>query len=161
LPASVCFATYGSTQLVDTMQLLLKDLKSVGIGATLDQKEYGGRTRRPAGSGSSTRWCSGRSRRFSSPTAFSSASTTAEPRNRSYVSDPALDDLLVRQRRAADLKSRREVINQIERHLAKPQYYVQAPSGTYVGVWDASLKNYGPNLGYDYGGRLTSAWLDR
>ena len=22
-------------------------------------------------------------------------------------------------------------------------------------------KNYGPNLGYDYGGRLRSAWLDR
>src|SRR5262249_61270246 len=40
-PASVCFATYGSTQLVDTMQLLLKDLKAVGIGAALDQKEDG------------------------------------------------------------------------------------------------------------------------
>ncbi|HET9854761.1 MAG TPA: twin-arginine translocation signal domain-containing protein [Methylomirabilota bacterium] len=23
------------------------------------------------------------------------------------------------------------------------------------------LKNYGPNLGYDYGGRLITAWLDR
>jgi len=28
-------------------------------------------------------------------------------------------------------------------------------------VWDAALKNYGPNLGYDYGGRLLAAWLDR
>ena len=24
-----------------------------------------------------------------------------------------------------------------------------------------ALKNYGPNLGYDYGGRLLQAWLDR
>ena len=28
-------------------------------------------------------------------------------------------------------------------------------------VWDGALRNYGPNLGYDYGGRLLSAWLDR
>ena len=39
--ASVCFSTYGSTVLVDQMQLLLKDLKAVGIDAKLDQKEYG------------------------------------------------------------------------------------------------------------------------
>ena len=84
-----------------------------------------------------------------------------EPRNRSHVSDPALDDLLVRQRRTTDLKARREVINQIERHLAKQQYYVQAPSSIYIGVWDNALKNYGPNIGYDYGGRLITAWLDR
>jgi len=31
--------------------------------------------------------------------------------------------------------------------------------GTYVTVGGAALKNYGPNLGYDYGGRLVSAWL--
>jgi ABC-type transport system substrate-binding protein len=28
-------------------------------------------------------------------------------------------------------------------------------------VWDPALKNYGPNLGYDYGGRLMAAGLDR
>ena len=27
--------------------------------------------------------------------------------------------------------------------------------------WDRALKNYAPNLGFDYGGRLTAAWLDR
>ncbi len=35
------------------------------------------------------------------------------------------------------------------------------PSGIYVGVWDRALKNYSPNLGFDYGGRLAAAWLDR
>jgi len=38
---------------------------------------------------------------------------------------------------------------------------VHAPTGTYIAVWDGALKNYGPNLGYDYGGRLLAAWLDR
>ena len=46
-------------------------------------------------------------------------------------------------------------------YLATQQYYVQLPSAVYVAVWDGALKNYGPNLGYDYGGRLMAAWLDR
>ena len=48
-----------------------------------------------------------------------------------------------------------------QRYLAGPQYDVQPPGGIYVAVWDGALKNYGPNLGYDYGGRLPRAWLDR
>ena len=35
------------------------------------------------------------------------------------------------------------------------------PSGVYIGVWEGALKNYAPNMGYDYGGRLQAAWLDR
>ena len=85
---------------------------------------------------------------------------TGEPRNRSLVPDPALDDLLVRQRRTDDV-ARREVINQIEWHVARQQYYVQALSGTYTTVWDPALTNYGPDLGYDYSGRLLAAWLGR
>ena len=30
-----------------------------------------------------------------------------------------------------------------------------------IAVWDGALKNYVPNLGYDWGGRLLAAWLDR
>ena len=40
-PGTMCFTTYGSTVLVDSMQLVLKNLKDVGIDAKLDQKEYG------------------------------------------------------------------------------------------------------------------------
>jgi len=161
LPASVCFATYGSTVLVDTMQLLLKDLKAVGIGATLDQKEYGA-YQATCRLGKFDSMVFGPLTPFLEPDSFLFGQYyTGEPRNRSHVADPALDDLLVRQRRTADVKGRREIINQIERHLAKQQYYVATPSGTYVAVWDAALKNYGPNLGYDYGGRLVAAWLDR
>jgi hypothetical protein len=38
---------------------------------------------------------------------------------------------------------------------------VQLPSAVTIAVWESTLKNYGPNLGYDYGGRLIAAWLDR
>ena len=143
------------------MQLLLKDLKTVGIDAKLDQKEYGA-YQATCRVGKFDSMVYGPLTPFVEPDSFLFGQYyTGEPRNRSHVSDPVLDDLLVRQRRVADPKARREVINQIERHLAKQQYYVQAPSGTYVGVWDAALKNYGPNIGYDYGGRLIAAWLDR
>ena len=161
LPVSVCFATYGSTVLVDTMQLLLKQLKDVGIDAKLDQKEYGAYQ-------ASCRVGKFESMGFGPLTPFLEPDNflfgqyyTGEPRNRSHVKDAALDDLLVRQRRTADLKARRDLIHQIQRHLARQQYYVHAPTATYVSVWDGALQNYGPNLGYDYGGRLLAAWLDR
>jgi hypothetical protein len=54
----------------------------------------------------------------------------------------------------------REVIHQIQRHLAVQQYYIHVPSGNYIAVWDPALRNYGP-LGYDYGGRMLAAWLER
>jgi peptide/nickel transport system substrate-binding protein len=159
--ASVCFATYGSTQLVDQMQLVLKYLKDVGIDAKLDQKEYGAYQ-------ATCRLGKFESMGFGPLTPFLEPDNflfgqyyTGEPRNRSHVADPALDDLLVRQRRIADVKARRDVIHQIQRHLAKQQYYVHVPSQVYIAVWDSALKNYGPNLGFDYGGRLVAAWLDR
>jgi len=160
-PASVCFNSYGSTVLVDTMQLVLKHLKAVGIDARLDQKEYGAyQATCRLGKFDSTVF--GPLTPFLDPDNFLFGQYfTGEPRNRSHVKDPALDDLLVRQRRTMDVRARRDVINDIQRHLAKQQYYVHVPTGTYIAVWDGALKNYGPNLGYDYGGRLLTAWLDR
>jgi peptide/nickel transport system substrate-binding protein len=160
-PASVCFATYGSTVLVDTMELVLKYLKDVGIEAKLDQREYGAYQ-------ASCRVGKFDSLGFGPLTPFLEPDNflfgqyyTGEIRNRSHVNDPVLDDLLVRQRRTLDVAKRREVIHEIQRHLAKQQYYVHTPSGVYVAVWEGALKNYGPNLGFDYGGRLRSAWLER
>jgi ABC-type transport system substrate-binding protein len=77
------------------------------------------------------------------------------------VNDPVVTDLLVRQRRTTDPARRREVLAELQRHLARQQYYVQLASPVAIAVWDGAVKNYGPNLGYDYGGRLMAAWLDR
>ena len=160
-PASVCFNSYGSTLLVDTMQLVLKHLKAVGIDAKLDQKEYGA-YQATCRLGKFDSMGFGPLTPFLEPDNFLFGQYyTGEPRNRSHVKDPVLDDLLVRQRRAMDVKARRDVIHEIQRHLAKQQYYVHVPSGTYIAVWEGALKNFGPNLGYDYGGRLITAWLDR
>src|SRR5262249_1139174 len=84
-----------------------------------------------------------------------------ELKNQSHVNDPVLGDLLIRQRRTADVAKRRELLHEIQRHAAKQQYYVYSPSGVYIGVWDAAVKNYVPNLGCAWGGRPLAGWPDR
>src|SRR6185295_8505455 len=91
---------------------------------------------------------------FLDPVNFINQYVPGEPKNQSQINDPVATDLIVRQRRTFDPAKRREVIHELQRHLAKQQYYIQIPSGIYVAVWDGARKNYGPNVGYDYGGRL-------
>ncbi len=160
-PGTMCFTTYGSTVLVDSMQLVLKYLKDVGIDAKLDQKEYGAYIA-SCFNGNFPSMTYGPQTPFLDPDNFLFAQYyPGEPKNQSHINDPVVADMLVRQRRTFDVAKRREIIHEIQRYLAKQQYYVQTPSGVYVAVWDGALKNYGPNLGYDYGGRLMAAWLDR
>ena len=87
------------TQLVDQMQLLLKHLKDVGIDAKLDQKEYGA-YQATCRMGKFDSMAFGPLTPFLEPDNFLFGQYyTGEPRNRSHVNDPVLDDLLVRQRR--------------------------------------------------------------
>ncbi|HET8577568.1 MAG TPA: ABC transporter substrate-binding protein [Methylomirabilota bacterium] len=159
--ATLDFTSYGSTILVDAMQLLLKYLKDLGIDAKLNQKEYGAYI-------TTTFYGKYDSMAFGPQTPFLDPDNflyglhvPGELKNQSHVNDPVLTDMLIRQRRTFDIAKRRELIYDVQRYLAKQQYYVYQPSQVYVGVWDGALKNYGPNIGYDYGGRLQAAWLDR
>ncbi len=159
--ATVDFTTYGSTLLVDVVQLVLKYLKDVGIDAKLNTLEYGAYIARVL-SGKHDSMGFGPYTPFLEPDGYLFFQYHAgEPRNTSIVNDPVAADLLVRQRRTLDVAKRREIIFDIQRYLAKQQYYVQLPSSVYVAVWDKALRNYGPNLGFDWGGRLMAAWLDR
>jgi peptide/nickel transport system substrate-binding protein len=159
--ATLDFTTYGSTALVDQMQLILKDLKTVGIDAKLNQKEYGAYI-------STTFYGKYDAMAFGPQTPFLDPDNflygqyyPGETKNHGLINDPVVADMLVRQRRTADVVKRREIIYDIQKYLAKQQYYVQMPSGVYLFVWDGAVKNFGPNVGYDQGGRLAAAWLDR
>jgi peptide/nickel transport system substrate-binding protein len=157
---SVCFHGYGSTALIDAAQLVVKYLKDVGIAATLDTKEYGAYI-------STCFFGKFNSMAYGPQTVLDPDHCLygwyypGELRNQSHITDPVVADMLVGQRRVTDVAKRRELIHEIQRYLATQQYYVQLPSAVYVAVWDGALKNYGPNLGFDYGGRLLAAWLDR
>ena len=160
-PGTICFATYGSTVVVDSAQLVVKYFKDVGIDAKLDQKEYGAYVS-TCFYGNFPSMAFGPQTPFLEPDNFLFGQYyPGERKNQSHSNDPVVADMLVRQRRTLDEAKRRQIVHEIQRHLAKQQYYVQLPSGIYIGVWDGALKNYGPNLGYDYGGRLMAAWLDR
>ena len=160
-PGNVCFTTYGSTVLVDSVQLVLKNLKDVGIDAKLDQKEYGAYIS-TCFYGNFPSMTYGPQTPFLEPDNFLFGQYyPGETKNQSHSNDPVVADALVRQRRTFDAGKRKEQILDIQRHLAKQQYYTQMPSGVYVAVWENAVKNYACNLGYDYGGRLMAAWLDR
>jgi peptide/nickel transport system substrate-binding protein len=160
-PGTVCFTTYGSTVLVDSVQMVLKNLKDIGIEAKLETKEYGAYIT-SCFYGKFDSMTYGPQTPFVDPDSFLFGQYyPGEPRNQSHINDPVVADMLVRQRRTFDVPKRRELIHEIQRHLAKQQYYVSTNSGVYVAVWDGALQNYGPNIGYDYGGRLLAAWLNR
>jgi peptide/nickel transport system substrate-binding protein len=160
-PGTMCFTTYGSTILVDTMQLVQKDLKAVGIDVKIDQKEYGAYIA-TCFYGKFDSMTFGPQTGFLEPDNFLFGQYYPEElKNQSHINDPVVADMLIRQRRTLDLAKRRDIIYDIQRHLAKQLYYVQMPSSIYIAVWEGALKNYGPNMGYDYGGRLMAAWLDR
>ena len=160
-PGTMCFTTYGTPVLVDIMQMVQKDLKAVGIDVKIDQKEYGAYIA-TCFYGKFDSMTFGPQTGFLEPDNFLFGQYYPEElKNQSHINDPVVADMLVRQRRTLDPIKRREVIYDIQRHLALQQYYVQMPSGVYVAVWEGALKNYGPNMGYDYGGRLQAAWLDR
>ena len=158
---SVCWATYGSTIVVDHAQLVVKYLKDVGIDARLDTKEYGAYI-------STCFYGKFDSMAFGPQTPFLDGDNylfgyyyPGELKNQSHVNDPVVADMIVRQRRTLDPAKRREIIHDIQRYLARQVYYTTSVGQVYTAVWDGALRNYGPNLGYDYGGRLVAAWLER
>jgi len=159
--ATMEFTTYGSQILIDMTQLVLKGLKDIGIDAKLNTKEYGAYI-------ATTFYGKFDSLAFGPQTGFQEPDNflygqyyPGELKNQSHINDPIVADMLVRQRRTQDVAKRREVIYDIQRYLAKQQYYVQMPSAIQIAVWDGALKNYATNVSYDYGGRLLAAWLDR
>src|SRR5262245_19285952 len=160
-PGSMCYTTYGSTILMDMIQLVQKDLKAIGIDAKIDQKEYGAYIA-TCFYGKFESMAFGPQTGFLEPDNFLFGQYYPEElKNQSHINDPVVADMLVRQRRTLDVAKRREIIHDIQRYLAKQQYYVQMPSQIYIGIWDGALRNYAPNMGYDYGGRLMAAWLER
>ena len=81
--------------------------------------------------------------------------------NSSGVDDPKLTEMIKLQRRTLDTAKRRELVYDIQRYLAEQVYYAYDGSVTTVSAWEPYVKNFSPNLGHDYGGRLMAAWLDR
>jgi len=153
-------ATMGwSPDYVDELQVTMQSWKEAGIDAELKNKEFGAFV-------STTIF--GKfdklmhSLRGGSPIADVSLQVThipGEPLNASGVDDPKLTEMIRLQRRTLDVAKRREIVYDIQRYLAEQIYYAYGPSVSAVAAWDPRVKNFAPNIGHDYGGRLMTAWL--
>ena len=147
--------------LLDDAQLVQRFLKDVGIEAELKLQEYGayvattaqgkfeGLVRGPWG----IAW------EPDSPLYRGYASDSSW--NTGHVNDPTITAMLKEQRRTKDLEARKKLIFDIQRYAAEQQYYVYTNSVMVTASWQPYVKNYAPNLSFDYGGRAAALWLDR
>ncbi|MGH8056699.1 MAG: ABC transporter substrate-binding protein [Candidatus Entotheonellia bacterium] len=147
--------------LVDAAQMVLHDLKEVGIEAEMKIQEYGaymattgqgkfeGMTLGPYAIG------------WEPDSALYGPYVPDQPRNRGHVNDPKMTAMAKEQRRTRDLAARKQLIFDMQRYAAEQQYYVYLFSPLYTSSWQPYVKNYAPNLTFDYGSRVAALWLDR
>jgi ABC-type transport system substrate-binding protein len=81
--------------------------------------------------------------------------------NAGHVNDPTITAMLKEQRRTKDLQARRKIIHNIQRYAAEQQYYVHLLVPMVTASWAPYVKNYGPNITFDYGSRVAALWLER
>jgi peptide/nickel transport system substrate-binding protein len=147
--------------LVDDAQLVQRYLKDVGIEAELKLQEYGayfattiqgkfeGLVRGPFG----IAW----EPDFPLYRTYAADSSW----NMGHVNDAIITAMLKEQRRTKDLEARRKIILDIQRYAAEQQYYVHLLVPMVTASWAPYVKNYGPNITFDYGSRVAALWLDR
>jgi peptide/nickel transport system substrate-binding protein len=150
-----------SPDYVDNLQIDMKNWKAAGIESELKQKEFAafmattvfGKFDKAA-----------HSIRGGTPVAdltLYAGHIPGQPLNSAGVNDPKLTDMIRLQRRTFDVAKRREILYDIQRYLAEQVYYHYDPSVTTVSAWEPYVKNFAPNIGHDYGGRLMVAWIDK
>ena len=147
--------------LLDDAQLVQQYLKDVGIETEMKLQEYGayvattaqgkfeGLVRGPFG----IAW------EPDSPLYRAYASDSSW--NIGHVNDATVTAMLKEQRRTQDLEARQKLIFDIQQYAAEQQYYVYTNSGMVTGSWQPYVKNFAPNLSFDYGSRVAALWLDR
>jgi peptide/nickel transport system substrate-binding protein len=157
---TLTYNNYQSQEIIDAVQMMVKFWKDVGVEVTVVEKPYAAYFA-SAYVGKYEGMMFGPQFPALDPYNFIAQYLPDEPKNQSHVKDPVLTDLIQSSNRTLDEKKRRAIVHDIQRHAAKQVYYLRMHSQQYHAALDPALKNFGPNLGYDYGGRLMAAWWDR
>ena len=154
------YATYASQELIDSVQMSVKFWKDIGVEVNVVEKPYAAYFA-TAYQGKQDAMMMGPQFPALDPWNFMAQYLPDEPKNQSHVKDPAVADMILNTRRTIDDKKRQQQIYNIQKHIANQAYYVRFPSGVYIAALDPALENFAPNLGYDYGGRMTAAWWNK
>jgi peptide/nickel transport system substrate-binding protein len=146
---------------MDGVQAQLQNWKAAGIESELRLKEYGAFLATTL-AGKFDKVALGLFGNWTEPDSYLyRLYVPGQPSNAGGVNDAKLTEMIGLQRRTFDLRRRREILWDIQRYLSQKAYYLYGPSFSVVVAWDAAVRNFAPNIGHDYGGRLVAAWLDR
>jgi len=145
----------------DFVQIMIKNWKAAGINADLKLKEYGAFITSTI-FGKFDQMFLGLRGAWVDPEAyFYRWFMPGQPLNAWGVNDPRLTDMIKLQRRTFDVAKRKQIVFDIQRYLADQALFGVDGSIRILSAWDAHIKNYMPNNGFDYGGRLMAAWIDK
>jgi peptide/nickel transport system substrate-binding protein len=145
---------------MDAVQVSLRNWKQAGIEGDLKLKEFGAFIS-SAIFGKFEKMILTLRGGTTDPDTYFTPFLPGEPLNASGVNDPKLTEMIKLQRRTFDDKKRRDIVYDIQRYASQQVYYGYGASVSAVGAWMPYVKNFGPNIGHDYGGRLMVAWLDK
>jgi peptide/nickel transport system substrate-binding protein len=146
---------------MDAVQIELKNLKAAGVDVDLKLKEYGAYISTTI-YGKFDKMTVGLRGAWTDPDSYLYRTLMpGQPLNVAPVNDPKITEMIKLQRRTADISKRREIIYDLQRYLSQQAYYLYGPSVSAVAAWEPYVKNFGPNIGHDMGGRLMVAWLDK
>ena len=146
---------------MDAVQIQVKNWKAAGIDAELKLKEYGAFISTTI-YGKFDHMYLGLRGAWTDPEAyFYRPYMPGQPLNVLNVNDPKLTDMINLQRRTFDVTKRKQIVFDIQRYLAEQAYFGVNGSSKVVSAWEPYIKNYMPNNGFDYGGRLMAVWIDK
>ena len=144
---------------MDYVQVLLRNWKDAGVDAQLNLKEYGAYVTSTV-FGKFDKMMAGLRAIYTEPDSYIAHIFLPDsPLNLFGVNDPKLTEMIRLQRRTFDPARRRDIVWDVQRYVAEQGYFGVNGSAKVVSAWDAHVKNFMPNNGYDYGGRLMAAWL--
>jgi peptide/nickel transport system substrate-binding protein len=153
-------AGYGPDYM-DAVQIGLKNWKAAGLDIELKLKEYGAFVSTTI-YGKFEKMAGGLTGATVDADAFvSRIYVPGQPLNAGGVDDPKVTEMIRLQRRTFDVAKRRDILWDLQRYLSQQSYYLYGPSVSAVAAWASYVKNYGPNIGHDMGGRMMAAWLDK
>jgi len=146
---------------LDFVQIAVKNWKAAGIDAELKLKEYGAFISSTI-YGKFDHMFLGLRGAWVDPEAyFYRTYMPGQPLNVLGVNDPKLTDMINLQRRTFDVAKRKQIVFDIQRYLAEQAYFGVDGAVKVVSAWEPYIKNYMPNNGFDYGGRLMAVWIDK
>jgi peptide/nickel transport system substrate-binding protein len=146
---------------LDAVQITLKNWKAAGIDAELKLKEYGAFISSTI-YGKFDHMFLGLRGAWADPESyFYRILMPGQSLNVLGVNDPKLTEMIKLQRRTFDVAKRRQIVYDIQRYAAEEGYFGVNGSVKVVSAWEPYIKNYMPNNGFDFGGRLMAVWIDK